>query len=104
MTATPLLRKPTGKLAFAYQTITALEQARADLEAEVRQWKSVFDHLGSADECGNEWIKLQDENQRLREAFDSLAERFSNMDANGDKWISTVAAAAMTLHALEKQP
>lgn len=104
MTTTPLPRKPTGKLAFAYQTIAALDQARSDLEAQLKQWRSVFGHLGTADECGNEWIRLQDENQRLREAFDSLAERFSNMDANGDKWISTVAAAAMTLRTLEKQP
>lgn len=79
-------------------------QARADLEAQLKQLGNVFGHLGTADECGNEWIRLQDENQLLREALDSLAERFSNMDANGDKWISTVAAAAMTLRALEKQP
>ena len=37
MTATPLPRKPTGKLAFAYQTIAALEQVRADLEAEIER-------------------------------------------------------------------
>lgn len=47
-------------------------QARADLEAEVQQWIGVFGHLGTADECGNEWIKLQDENQRLREALQNI--------------------------------
>ncbi len=42
MTATPLLRKPTGKLAFAYQTIAALEQARADLEAENKRLREAL--------------------------------------------------------------
>jgi len=28
--------------------------------AELQQWKNVFGHLGTADECGNEWIRLQD--------------------------------------------
>lgn len=40
------LRKPTGKLAFAYQTIAALEQVRADLEAEnarLREALQLFD-------------------------------------------------------------
>lgn len=30
------------------------------LKAELASWKSVFGHLGTADECGNEWIALQD--------------------------------------------
>ena len=32
--------------------------------AELQQWKNVFGHLGTADECGNEWIKLQDDIER----------------------------------------
>lgn len=40
------LRKPTGKLAFAYQTIAALEQTRADLEAENTRLKSVLKGVG----------------------------------------------------------
>jgi len=49
MTTTPLPRKPTGKLAFAYQTIAALEQARADLEAENQRLREALrierDHI-----------------------------------------------------------
>lgn len=37
------------------------------LRAELQQWKSVFGHLGTADECGNEWIKIQEENQILKD-------------------------------------
>lgn len=58
----------------ADQTRAYATQSRTDLEIEVQQWKSVFGHLGTADECGNEWIKLQDENQRLREALDLALE------------------------------
>jgi len=37
--------------------------------AELYQWESVFRHLGTADECGNEWIGLQAEVEALREAL-----------------------------------
>ncbi len=51
MTATPPLRKPTGKLAFAEQIIASLEQARADLEAEVArlraQMQTIKDYAGN---------------------------------------------------------
>lgn len=39
------LCKPTGKLAFAYQTIATLEQARADLEAEVARLREALEEL-----------------------------------------------------------
>ena len=45
MSTTPLPRKPTGKLAFAYQTIAALEQARADLEAENIQLRASLEWI-----------------------------------------------------------
>lgn len=37
------------------------------LRAELNQWKSVFGHLGTADECGNEWIRIQNENLILKD-------------------------------------
>lgn len=43
MTTTPLPSKPTGKLAFAYQTIVSLEQARADLEAENKRLREALE-------------------------------------------------------------
>ena len=33
-------------------------------QVELRQWKNVFGHLGTADECGNEWNKLKDDIER----------------------------------------
>ena len=46
------------------------EQSAEELRrvcAELQQWKAVFGHLGTADECGNVWIKLQEENQILKD-------------------------------------
>jgi hypothetical protein len=40
--------------------------------AELYQWESVFRHLGTADECGNEWIGLQAEVEALRSAITKL--------------------------------
>ena len=46
------------------------------LESELRPWKSVFGHLGTADECGNEWVALKDALERkdglLRQALEQL--------------------------------
>ena len=39
------------------------------LRYELKTWKNVFGHLGTADECGNEWIKLKDEVEQLRKAL-----------------------------------
>lgn len=45
--------------------------------AELQQWKNVFGHLGTADECGNEWIRLQDAIERkdalLRKAWRQMS-------------------------------
>lgn len=35
------------------------------LHNELQQWKSVFGHLGTADECGNEWIKVIEQRDEL---------------------------------------
>ena len=40
--------------------IESLRQQLAEKDAEIARWKGVFGHLGTADECGNEWIALQD--------------------------------------------
>jgi uncharacterized protein (DUF2249 family) len=45
----------------AYDKQAATELRR--LYSELNQWKSVFGHLGTADECGNEWNQLRDENE-----------------------------------------
>lgn len=45
--------------------------------AELQKWKNVFGHLGTADQCGNEWIRLQDAIERkdalLRQALEAMA-------------------------------
>lgn len=59
---------------------TALEKNAATLlrtqHAELQQWKNVFGHLGTADQCGNEWIRLQDAIERkdalLKQALEAL--------------------------------
>lgn len=38
------------------------------LAAELQKWRDVFGHLGTADECGNEWIRLQDRIAELEQA------------------------------------
>lgn len=42
-------------------TIQQLETENAALREKVAKWERVFGHLGTADECGNEWIALQDQ-------------------------------------------
>lgn len=46
------------------------------LYAECHQWRSVFGHLGTPDEIGNEWIALQDavklKDALLRQALETL--------------------------------
>lgn len=58
------------------------KQACAALEAELRQWKNVFGHLGTADECGNEWIALKDRIERkdalLQQALAALVQSTTN--------------------------
>ena len=49
--------------------------------AELQQWKNVFGHLGTADECGNEWNKLKDDIERkdalLRKCLKHVASNIS---------------------------
>lgn len=92
----------------AEQMQTYAQQACAALEAELRQWKNVFGHLGTADECGNEWIALQDSIERkdalLRQALTKLEEchvsidgewghcrELEQIDADGDQWAEVIA-------------
>lgn len=70
--------------------------------AELQQWKNVFGHLGTADECGNEWIRLQDENQRLREALIEVEGRLTLLIDRGQHKLLDVAARDKVLAALEK--
>ena len=73
---TPLPRKPTGKLAFAYQTIATLEQARADLEADIAHKDAYADQLGrELSKSDAQCRALAVENKRLREALDDIAYR-----------------------------
>lgn len=44
------------------------------LRAELRKWKDVFGHLGTADQCGNEWIALQDKVAALEEEIRQLTQ------------------------------
>jgi len=41
---------------------------------ERAQWQSVFGHLGSADEVGNEWISTQEQRDKLLDALKALCE------------------------------
>lgn len=59
------------------ELVQAAETLQAQ-QAELRQWKSVFGHLGTADECGNEWISLKDEIARLREVLEFAAQHKSS--------------------------
>ena len=38
-----------------------LEAENTRLKEELAKWTRVFGHLGTADECGNEWIALKEE-------------------------------------------
>ena len=59
-----------------YQWAMDAEDMLRDQYAELQQWKNVFGHLGTADECGNEWIRLQDSIKRkdalLQQALETL--------------------------------
>lgn len=64
-----------------------LRKQLSEKDAEIASWKNVFGHLGTADECGNEWIALQDQltagqarEQRLRDHI-ALALEFCDMPA-----------------------
>ena len=66
----------TGYRHKGIRTKPLSEKAATELRrqhAEIRQWTSVFGHLGTADECGNEWIKLQEANEALRVALKNIA-------------------------------
>lgn len=71
MTTTPLPRNHTGKLAHAYNTIAALEQALADLEAENARLKGLLgdcldwmESIRSSGDCGYYWEWAEDEYTR----------------------------------------
>lgn len=41
---------------------------------ERAQWQSVFGHLGSADEVGNDWISIREQRDKLLDALNALCE------------------------------
>ena len=71
-----------GWYAPGHASLEDCDQAAAELRrlyAENQQWRSVFGHLGTPDEIGNEWIELQDNVTYWKEE----AKRYS---ANADYW------------------
>lgn len=42
-----------------------LRSENSQLKADLAKWTEVFGHLGSADECGNEWIALSESKAEL---------------------------------------
>lgn len=69
------MKAPTGKLAFAYRTIAALEVERDTLRAEVERYKAMSDNycaLGMDSQV--EIAKLRAEVEALRGERDAAAE------------------------------
>lgn len=57
----------------------ALDSEVGDLRTEKNRilqqlsaWTSVFGHLGTPDQCGNEWAALQAENERLTQRYEDV--------------------------------
>ena len=111
MTTTPLPRKPTGKLAFAYQTIATLDKSRADLEAELSALKAARIAYASEfppNEDGDPDVgsihqnirALKAENKRLLELLEICLVFIEDagIDDGNWKWLDDVRTA------LEKQP
>ena len=44
-----------------------------DYAAECQKWRDVFGHMGTADEIGNEWVRLRDQNEILLRTVETIA-------------------------------
>lgn len=53
------------------------------LLSESAQWRSVFGHLGTPDEIGNEWIAIQQENERLKNSLSVVRGCFEAAESEG---------------------
>lgn len=70
------------------------------LPAELQQWKSVFGHLGTADECGNEWLKLHEQQTVLLTALKKIS-AIENQEYGAD-WEEIEEARKIADAAIEK--
>lgn len=83
------------QIAMDLYEVANLEAELAKEREKVAKWERVFGHLGTADECGNEWIALQEQLAtaqatiaEMREALDCL---FANEDEKPQYVINALA-------------
>jgi len=51
------------------------DKENARLREELEKWTRVFGHLGTADECGNEWIALQEQLATAQATLEQMREK-----------------------------